>query len=238
MNLPRIRAPRQRAAASNGKRLVPGIDMRSAHARRMHDLIAGHVADMGGNVSQAQYALIKTAANIQMSMEAAELQFSQQEGGATFPQMLAYGTMANSLRRTYESLGIDKAPPAPPQSSGEVWTAEINNLSTDERKETEKLIYERDELGPLFSDLKAGRLKQLIAKLYWRGFGPSKEDKGQVVRHDKDLPYDEIDWDYYHARIEARLEKEQAREDRMGSEAYHKQKMQMFGNNKTRTIDI
>lgn len=107
---PRPRSRYFQSRVTNGGELLPGIDGRSRWARRLHDLIANHVSDMGGPkaVSQAQFMLIKSAANLIIMMEKWEVTFAQDDG-ASLPGLMAYQTTANSLRRIYETLGLNRA---------------------------------------------------------------------------------------------------------------------------------
>jgi hypothetical protein len=52
---------RQKSRVTNGSALLCGIDHRSAWVRRIRDLLAAHIADLGGedNVSEAEYALAR-----------------------------------------------------------------------------------------------------------------------------------------------------------------------------------
>lgn len=56
--------PRARAAVSNGRHLLPGIDGRSAPARRYRDLVTDLAGDLGGAeaLSAAEAAMVRQAA--------------------------------------------------------------------------------------------------------------------------------------------------------------------------------
>jgi hypothetical protein len=112
-----------RTRVSTGKELLPGIDGRSRWARRLHDLIANHVEDMGGplHVSQAQFLLIKAAATTAIVLEKMEVKFAKQDG-ASFPEMLSYMSVLNSLRRTFESLGLERSPEAVRGTAQQDWS--------------------------------------------------------------------------------------------------------------------
>jgi hypothetical protein len=115
--VPKYRALRSRV--TNGK-LPKGIDARSAWARRLNDLIATHIADLGGEeaMSQSKLLLIKSAANSAIVLEQMEVEFSK-KNGASFPEMLAYMSILNSLRRTFETLGLDRSEKA---TRGDDWS--------------------------------------------------------------------------------------------------------------------
>lgn len=65
------RPPTTRAAISNRTHLLPGIDGRSAAARRFRDLVADLAADLGGeaSLSNADLALVRQCAGSVMASE-------------------------------------------------------------------------------------------------------------------------------------------------------------------------
>src|SRR5262245_13609108 len=75
------RLPDQRSAVTNGKRLfVRGSqgDGNGAWARRMRDVIALHVSDLGGwdNVTEAEKSILRRAATLTVELERLEARFS------------------------------------------------------------------------------------------------------------------------------------------------------------------
>jgi hypothetical protein len=58
-----------RSAVTNGAKLLVGIDMRSPTARRYRDLVQAYKAEIGGDLSQAEMAMIKTAAGLSVQAE-------------------------------------------------------------------------------------------------------------------------------------------------------------------------
>jgi hypothetical protein len=58
-----------RSAVTNGSKLLVGIDMRSPTARRFRDLVQAFKAEVGGDLSQTEMAMIKTAASLALSNE-------------------------------------------------------------------------------------------------------------------------------------------------------------------------
>jgi hypothetical protein len=100
-----------RSAVSNGSSLLAGLDHRSAWARRLRDLIGDHLADLGGPgaVTQAEKALVRRAAMLTLQLELLEQRFASNEGGAAHSEQLeTYQRSTNSLRRTLESLGLER----------------------------------------------------------------------------------------------------------------------------------
>src|SRR5215470_4400246 len=91
------RAPAQRSAVTNGKRLFVQGSGTSAWSRRYADLILGHVADAGGrdSLSEAQLSLIKRAAAIECELEQLEGRLSEGEQ----VDLDKFGRAASHLRR-------------------------------------------------------------------------------------------------------------------------------------------
>jgi len=107
-----------------GKTLLPGIDGRSTWVRRLRDLINLHTADLGGeaNVSAAEQAIIRRAGVLIVELERLELRFAQADLAGQAPDPMAldlYQRMANTLRRQFEAIGIQRRPRElnPPLSS-------------------------------------------------------------------------------------------------------------------------
>jgi hypothetical protein len=58
-----------RSAVTNGSKLLVGIDGRSPTARRFRDLVHAYKAEIGGDLSQTEMAMIKTAASLAIQAE-------------------------------------------------------------------------------------------------------------------------------------------------------------------------
>jgi hypothetical protein len=58
-----------RSAVSNRSRLLPGVDGRSANARRFRDICAAYETEAGGNVSEVERDLIRQAAGLTLRAE-------------------------------------------------------------------------------------------------------------------------------------------------------------------------
>jgi hypothetical protein len=101
---------RQRSAITNGA-IMPGMG-RSSWARRLRDLVALHVADLGGdaNVSEAERAIIRRAAVIITELERMEKDFAASEGAPGIPELEMYQRMANTMRRLLEAVGLQRRP--------------------------------------------------------------------------------------------------------------------------------
>jgi hypothetical protein len=77
-------------------------------SRRFRDLILGHISDLGGRsiLSEAQIALIKRAAALEVELELMEGRLSQGEE----VDLDVFGRATGNLRRVLESLGLERRP--------------------------------------------------------------------------------------------------------------------------------
>src|SRR3974377_193416 len=104
----RTRRRRPRSAVTSGRKQFVAGNPNSAWARRFHDLVVGHVQDMGGRdmLSEAQLALCKRAAGLECELEQMEGRMSQ----GIEVDLDRYGRAASHLRRILESLGLERKP--------------------------------------------------------------------------------------------------------------------------------
>jgi hypothetical protein len=102
------RAVRPRSAVTSGRSLFHDGNSKSAWSRRFHDLILGHIADLGGAdlLSEAQFSLIRRAAAIECELERLDARLSRDEQ----VDMDAYARVAGHLRRLFETLGLKRVP--------------------------------------------------------------------------------------------------------------------------------
>ena len=102
------RSKRPRSAITSGRELFVGGDANSAWSRRFHDLIVGHVLDLGGAdvLSEAQFSLIRRAAAIEAELERMDARLSRDEP----VDLDAYGRATSHLRRLFETLGVERKP--------------------------------------------------------------------------------------------------------------------------------
>ncbi len=63
------RLPTSRSKVSNGSALHQKADERSAGARRFRDLVAAFSADLGDDLSEADMAMVRTAAGLTLKSE-------------------------------------------------------------------------------------------------------------------------------------------------------------------------
>ena len=101
-----------RSSVTNGSSLfVDRIDERGAWARRLRDLISDHTSDLGGEdaISTAERGLIRRASMLTLQCELMERNWSKNEDGLAGPKSLdCYQRACNTLRRTLESLGLQR----------------------------------------------------------------------------------------------------------------------------------
>lgn len=109
-----------RSAVSNGSHLFRDVDGRSGWMRRLRDLIADHVSDLGGQdaLSTAEMALVRRASMLCLQCEMMEASWAENEGVAGTRQIDNYQKCVGALRRTLQTLGLkrrprDVTPPAP-----------------------------------------------------------------------------------------------------------------------------
>jgi hypothetical protein len=105
---PEVNLTKLRSAISNGRTLFHDIDHRSAWMRRLRDLIADAVSDLGGaaNISSAEMILIRRAAMLTLQTEMMEAHWAENEGEASSKSLETYQRTTNTLRRTLEALGL------------------------------------------------------------------------------------------------------------------------------------
>jgi hypothetical protein len=98
-----------RSRVTNGSAMLPGVDGRSTWVRRLRDLQALHIADLGGdqNVSEAERSIVRRAATLTVELERMEAGFAT-AGEAKPTELAVYTTTTNALRRLLTDLGLDR----------------------------------------------------------------------------------------------------------------------------------
>jgi hypothetical protein len=102
-----------RSAITNGNTILAGnVDHRSTWMRRLRDLQQAHLSDAGGfdNVSEAEKSLIRRASMLELQLEMMDAKFAANDGEASLPQLQAYQSACNTLRRTLEAVGLQRRP--------------------------------------------------------------------------------------------------------------------------------
>ena len=117
-----------RSAISNGSsNFLANIDERSTWARRLRDLIADHISDLGGldMVSSSEMILVRRASMLCLQLEMMESHWANADGEASPQALQAYQRCVNTLRRTLEALGLKRRQKLVGQSLGEVLRQDI-----------------------------------------------------------------------------------------------------------------
>ena len=103
-----------KSKVTNGRKMVAGVDGRSADARRYKDLVRSYADDIGGpaSLSEAQKALVSQAAIL-------TLQAERMQGAALRGEIVdieQQTRLANVLGRSLTKLGIKRDARAKPKS--------------------------------------------------------------------------------------------------------------------------
>jgi hypothetical protein len=103
--------PQARSRVTNGNKLGPEMDGRSAWARRLRDVIARYSADLGGEgvLTESQMSIIRRVATLTIELERLEAGFCV-AGSATPAALDQYQRIASSLRRLLEAVGLSSKP--------------------------------------------------------------------------------------------------------------------------------
>ncbi|MCO5157571.1 MAG: hypothetical protein M9945_12625 [Aquamicrobium sp.] len=101
--------PTTRSRVTNGSVVLPGVDGRSTWVRRLRDLVALHIIDLGGDeaISEAERSLVRRAATMTVELERMEAVFAV-KGEADPKDLELYQRTAGNLRRILESLGLQR----------------------------------------------------------------------------------------------------------------------------------
>jgi hypothetical protein len=96
-----------RSRVTNGSKLLPLSDGRSATARRFKDLVEFICVDLGGadRLSEGEKQLVRRAAALSAELERQEARWAR---GETEFDISAYSVLTNALRRVLESLGLGR----------------------------------------------------------------------------------------------------------------------------------
>ena len=103
--------PSHRSRVTNGTALLANVDGRSTWARRMRDLMALHLSDLGGEaaVSAAEKSIIRRAATLTVELERMEERFAT-DGEADAEALDLYSRTSGNLRRLLEAIGLRRRP--------------------------------------------------------------------------------------------------------------------------------
>jgi hypothetical protein len=93
---------RFRTKLANGTRILEGIDGRSYVARRYRELGAALSVDLGGDLTEAQTQLVRSAAGLVVLRERLDVEAANDRP----IDYQEYCTISNSLRRVLATLGL------------------------------------------------------------------------------------------------------------------------------------
>jgi hypothetical protein len=96
-----------RSRMSNGHILPASVDLRSKYARRLRDLLALHLSDMAGTASESEKSILRRGCVLSIACEHLEAKFAKR-GHAEPHELLLYQRTANSARRMFESIGLER----------------------------------------------------------------------------------------------------------------------------------
>lgn len=97
-------SPFNATRVGTGRAILPGVDGRSAGARRYREIVHQLESDAGGDPSGAQQAIIRRAATLAVWCEQTEADFAN--GGDLDIQ--SFTTATNALRRLLADLGLER----------------------------------------------------------------------------------------------------------------------------------
>jgi hypothetical protein len=98
----------QKSRIGNGA-LLPNVDGRSGWVRRAKELLAAHVADLGGApaVSTAEHSILRRAVVLTVELERLEQRFAL-AGEASAADIDLYARVAANLRRLLAAVGLQR----------------------------------------------------------------------------------------------------------------------------------
>lgn len=101
------RPPEARARVSNGSALIHG-DNRSVWVRRLRDLMAVHIADLGGDdaISEAERSIIRRVATLTVELETLEASFAVTP--ASERKLDLYNRISANVARLLDRLGLKR----------------------------------------------------------------------------------------------------------------------------------
>jgi hypothetical protein len=118
-----------RSRVTNGREVLPGIDQRSAIARRYHDICAAVATDQGGadRLSEARLQLIRRFAAASVLAEAMEAKLAAGEQ----IDIAEHAQLASTMVRIAQRIGIDRRARNVTPSLREYLENEHDRLRTD-----------------------------------------------------------------------------------------------------------
>jgi hypothetical protein len=120
-----------RSAVTNGSKLLVGIDGRSPTARRFRDLVQAYRAEIGGDLSQPEMAMIKTAAGLSLSAELMQAQIVN--GISVNADDLI--RLSSEVRRILDAIAEKAAGKRKPAAAPDIHEYVATNYATAEEEE-------------------------------------------------------------------------------------------------------
>ena len=136
--------PRTRSKITNGAALFDeGVDGRGAWPRRLRDLLALHIADLGGEamVSAAERSIIRRVSTITVELELLEKKFALKGTGAAADDLTLYFTGSNTLKRLLEAVGLKRV-------ARDITPTLSDLLSEDQAEQRRRLAEEQADEPP------------------------------------------------------------------------------------------
>jgi hypothetical protein len=98
-----------RSRMTNGSEMLPGVDGRTLWVRRLRDLVALHISDLGGEAacSEAEKSIVRRAATLTVELERLEQSFAL-AGQASVEELELYSRLSNTLRRLLDVTGLQR----------------------------------------------------------------------------------------------------------------------------------
>jgi predicted ABC-class ATPase len=128
-----VRTPTARAKLTNGTRgmVLPGIDQRSALARRYRDLVAQVAADQGGadRCSEARLQLIRRFAALSVQAEGLEARLANGEP----IDVSEYAQLTSTLVRVVSRLGLGRIAKDITPTLGDILRNDLRRQQEDQR---------------------------------------------------------------------------------------------------------
>jgi len=106
-----VYADTARTRVTNGRDLLPGVDGRTYWARRMRDIMALHVSDLGGveACSEAEKSVVRRIAALTIELERLEQRFAAAPADhISHADLDLYSRMSNTLRRLLDMTGLQR----------------------------------------------------------------------------------------------------------------------------------
>ncbi|MER9421451.1 hypothetical protein NKI88_03200 [Mesorhizobium sp. M0317] len=104
-------APTERTRVTNGHSLLPGLDGRTYWARRVREVMALHISDLGGAdaCSEAEKSVVRRISVLTIEMEKLERRFANAAPDQiSHPDLDMYQRGANTLRRLLDMTGLQR----------------------------------------------------------------------------------------------------------------------------------